>query len=230
MDPPRALLLICAFHRLAGERAPLFSLRPVREHPRSHRPRDSLTFRLAPLPWPCGTAGGSPGTAAAQLPSAGDFWGKTNRPPGMGRGCPGPAAPPAPAPLGLPGSSFANEKAPGKGIEPGTALPARPGEAAPRSPASGRVPGAVNFVPARPRTSAGATRGTAASPPGKGRGSAGRLRSSRAGPGALPLAPAPRPGAGAWVRFIFGVVKFLFFPRRELVGGEEGGGDSCKTT
>lgn len=49
-------------------------------------------------------------------------------------------------------------------------------------------------------------------------------------PPALPLAPFPRPGAGAWVRFIFGAAKLFififFFPARERLA--RGGSTATK--
>lgn len=147
---------------------------------------------------------------------------------GMGRGCLDSAALPVPKPLGDPGSSFANEKVPWKDGKTGTAQPARSGKAAPRSPAFVRGSKGVDFVPVWPCTSpipaAGAPRGYGGFSAFPYRGKDGTSRGLRApvGPGALPLAPAPREGAGTWVRFIFGAAKF--FPRRELVarGGRNG--------
>lgn len=227
VDPPRELLLICALQRLAGEAgSPIFLAPFPGAFPLTPAPGlAQIQVHPPPRSWPCGRR--RPGHRRAQLHSAGALGGKINRPRGWAGDTPDPAASPAPGPLSRPGSSFANEKGPGKGGEPGTALAAGPpGEAAPRSPASGSVSGAADFVPPGPAQVPAPlpepTRRSGGYSAFLCRGKAGAPR-GRCAP-ALPLAPAPGPGAGTWVRFIFGAAKWGFFPRGELVarGGMSG--------
>lgn len=187
--------------------------------------RGSPKFRAeARCPPPASlTAGGCRGTAGGGKP------GKKQIVPLGGQGGLGPRSPPAPMPLAVPGSLLANEKA----------------GAAPRCPAFSRGFGAVGFVcpPLGDKLGAraGPRRASAASPHprcpwpwGKsrfrsflvqGEGFLGRCAPR---PPALPLAPFPRPGAGAWVRFIFGAAKlfifiFFFLARERLArGGRRG--------
>lgn len=193
--------------------------------------RGSPKFRAeARCPPPASlTAGGCRGTAGGGKP------GKKQIVPLGGQGGPGPRSPPAPMPLAVPGSLLANEKA----------------GAAPRCPAFSRGFGAVGFVcpPLGDKLGAraGPRRASAAFPYprcpwpwGKsrfrsflvqGEGFLGRCAPR---PPALPLAPFPRPGAGAWVRFIFGAAKlfiFIFFSSQgNGLRGEEAEGHGYKTT
>lgn len=229
MDPPRALLLICAFHRLAGERAPLFSLHPAREHPRSHRPRGSLTFRLAPLPWPCGTAGAAR-APPCPAPLRGGFLGENKLAPGDGQGVPGPRSSAGPGAAGCPREFVCKRKSPGERGRAGHCAACPPGGGCSPSPCfwPGSWGGEFRPCPAPHLCQSHPGNGGFSTGERPGIGGEAALQPGRAGRAAPgPGSPA---GCGRLGQIYFWCGEVSFFPRRELVGGEEGGGDSCKTT
>lgn len=211
VDPPRLFLSICALKRLVGETGSSISFTPAREHPRLHRARDSPKLRLPPLLAP--QRGGESGASRASSSVRG-LCGGEQIGPGVGKKCTDPAAPPVSAPLSRPGSWFANENPRGKS---GSWAPHRPSTRGGLLLASrfwssfwarGFRPWSAPFR-SRSRSPPSERRLLHLSLPGRVRGFAGPVCPSRAGPGALPLTPAPRPDASTGVTFIFGAEKFL---------------------